>query len=415
MTVVLTSNIGAGVNTFYDKNFLEHNVAKLVLAPLGQKRPIPKGTGKTIDMFRYNPIDLTLANATLTEGANPTETVVTGMKISAVLKEYGGFSKHSSLIMDTHIDRDLAGVTALWGENSAEILDLLAASEIVSNGSYLMRSDLSTVYQYDGTLDSATATGFTCAALAAVTNYGDTNDDLNQSVITITGGTGYGQSRPVTDYATSGGVGVVSPAWDVIPDSTSTFHVASTDTTLTTSNGLLSTDVVLEAVTLLRDAGAPTINGDYVCVTSPRPMKNLMMDQDWQNVMSYSSGPGRDGMFTGEVGRWQNCRFVWTTRPFRFPQYAIGTSGTSYGVGAAGANYSKTGAVYSNLFLGANAFGVTTLAGNGSNLKAGIIIKNPGPGDTSNALNRFSTVGWVIPFVCKGLNANWCINVPTLK
>lgn len=415
MTVVLTTNIGAGVNTFYDKNFLERAVAKLCLAPLAQKRPLPKGTGKTIEFFRYNNIDLTLANATLTEGANPTETVITGMKLSAVLKEYGGFSKHSSLVLDTHIDRNLEGVTGLWGQKASELLDLLCWSEIVSNGSYLMRSDLSTTYQYDGTLDSATSTGFTCAALAGVTNYGDTNDDLNQSVITITGGTGYGQSRAVTDYATSGGVGVVSPAWDLTPDSTSTFHVASTDATLTTSNGVLSTDVVLEAITLLRDAGASTINGDYVCVTSPRPMKNLMLDQDWQNVMSYSGGAGRDGMFTGEVGRWQNCRFVWTTRPFRFPQYAIGTAGTGYGVGATGVNYAATGAVYSNLFLGADAFGVTTLAGQGGNLKPGIIIKNPGPQDTSNALNRFSTVGWVLPFVCKGLNANWCINVPTLK
>lgn len=415
MTAVLTTNIGAGVNTFYDKKFLQRAVNELRIAPLGQKRPLPKGEGKTIEFFRYNNIATSLSNALLTEGANPTETSITGQKLQAALKEYGGWSKHSSLVKATHIDRELAGVSELWGENAANIIDLLCASELAA-GSYPLRADLSTTYTYSGTCTGTpTTTNVTDTALTSNTNYGDSNDDLNQSVVVFTSGTAYGQARAVTDYVASTGAMTVSPALDVAPVAGDTFVVASADSTLTAGTYPLTTSVCARSVRILRENRAQTINGYYVGILSPGREETLKADTTWANVMTYKDSVGADGLFTGEVGKWGGIRFISTTQPFRFPSTTIGTSGSSYGVGATGANYTDTGGVEANFILGQEAFGVTTFADSGNILRPGIKIKNPGPQDTSNPLDRFSTVGWVLPFVAKALNPMWCVSVYTTK
>lgn len=425
MTTVLTSNIGAGVNTFYDRKFLNRIVNQLQVAPLGQKRPLPKGEGKTIEFFRYNNISLTLANSVLTEGANPSETSITGQKLRKSLTEYGGFSKHSSLVKATHIDRELAGVSELWGENAADIIDLICQTEVCSNGAYPLRADLSASYTYSGTVTHAGSTTlFYDTALQANTNYGDTNDDLLQSVIVFTGGAAKGQARVVTDYAATGGSHngaiTVTTAFDVAPDVGDTFVVTSADSTLTAATYPLTTSVIRRAVRILRNNRAMTYGGYYVGVLSPDTEETLMADTHWVGVMEYAAEVAgeKGGLFTGEVGRWGGVRWVSTTQPFRFPQTTIGTNSTSYGVGDSGGgitagNYSATGGVYANLIFGQEAFGVTTLAGEST--KPGIIVKNPGPQDTSNPLNRFSTVGWVLPFACKALNPLWAVQIWSTK
>jgi len=405
------------MNTYIDRKFLARYLQSLQVAPLGQKRPLPENEGKTVNFFQWNEIDLSVTNATLTEGANPSETTFTGNTLAATLKEYGGFSKISSLIKRTHVDKQImSSAGGLWGEAIANVIDNVCQREIVANGAYALRADLSTTYMYDGAVAAATAaTTLVCTALETNTNYGDSNDDLNQSIITITGGTGKGQTRPVTDYVASGGVCTISPAWDTTPDDTSTFHVASADTTLTTSNGLITTTVLNEVLMILETYNAPKINGFYIAVLSPRTIATLRLDTAWIAASEYKSDPRFGGLLTGEIGQWMGFRVLSTTKPFRFPQTTIGTSGASYGPGALGANYSATGAVYANLFFGAEAFGVTTLNGEGGGYKPTMIYKDSGPNDTSNALNRFSTVGGVLPFVCKALKGLWMVQVWTLK
>jgi len=108
----------------------------------------------------------------LTEGINPNATLVTGQKISRSIAEYGAFSQHSSLISATHIDRELAGVSELWGEHAANVIDLVTAKEIASRGSYPLRADLSTTYSMSGVLSSVTSStivviDFTSPSLSA--------------------------------------------------------------------------------------------------------------------------------------------------------------------------------------------------------------------------------------------------------
>jgi len=74
-------------------------------------------------------------------------------------------------------------------------------------------------------LASGTAQGGTSTTiqLAASETFGD--DILNGNIVKITGGTGAGQSRRITDYVGSTDTATVNEAWATNPDNTSTYEV----------------------------------------------------------------------------------------------------------------------------------------------------------------------------------------------
>lgn len=417
-----TGNIGGGMVTYYDRKFLRRTKETLVFAPFGQRRPLPKGNGKIIQFFRYNNIATSVSGSYLTEGQNPNATLITGQNVSATIVEWGGFSQHSSLVAKSHLDRALLGVSDLWGENAGNTIDLIASSVSASQGAYPMRADGNDTgdgtYSFEGTVDSATSTTVTDSDISANSNFGDANDDLNQSIIIMTSGTSYGQSRPITDYVTSGGVITVSPAFTTTPVAGDTFHVVSAHGL--TSSDLLTTANIRKGVIRLKNNKAAKMSASmYVGIISPDTEGGLMADTNWTNVMQYKDRPDMkvQGLFNGEVGMWGGVRWIVGTQPFRFPITTVGTAGAAYGVGAwvpgtSYTNYAAAGAVYSNMILGKESFGTTTFRGEASSLlRPGIITKKSGPGDTSNPLNRYETVGWELPYIAMGLNSMFAVQM----
>lgn len=167
---VTTGTLGlAGVKIFYDRTFLRRADVTIVVAPLGQKRDLPKASGKTIEFFRYDDIAISPSGSQLTEGTNPSETAVTGQKLSAVLSEYGNFSKHSSLLKKTHIDKDLAGLVGLWGDHAGRTIDLICQMEVASNGAYPFSADAT---------GAETAGAFVRASVASATSTTVTSADF---------------------------------------------------------------------------------------------------------------------------------------------------------------------------------------------------------------------------------------------
>lgn len=390
-----------GVNIFYDKKFLSVVKNQLMLMSLGQRRPLPLGTGKTIQFHRWLNLAASVSNATLSEGVNPNATALKSQALQSGLAEYGAFAQISSLLKQGHIDRNVSKASELFGEHAATILDTLCHMKVGSNAAMPLRADQATANVFSGTVDSATSTTMTDAAIESNTNYGDANDDLNQSLLTITSGDAYGQQRAVPDYVASGGVMTVSPAWDVDPVAGDTYTVTSADDTGTSDK--LSYANVKAAVTQLKKNRAPKFGKHYVGLIGMDMASDLMDDSDWKNIQTYKDQT--KGIFEGEIGTFMGVRWVEETNQFQFPITTIGTAGTSYGPGANGANYSASGAVTSALVMGREAFGVTTFKNKNKNLKGPIIkVKTSGPHTTSDPLDRYSTVGWVLEFVACPLN-----------
>lgn len=75
-----------------------------------------------------------------------------------------------------------------------------------------------------------------------------------------------------------------------------------------------------------------------------------------------------------------------------------------------GVTEASTVTVYHAYAFGANAYGILDLEGQPGTR---IIVKKPGPQDTSNPLDMYSSIGWKAYFVAKVLNANWILAIKT--
>lgn len=133
----------------------------------------------------------------------------------------------------------------------------------------------------------------------------------------------------------------------------------------------LTVEEVFKAVRALKAQNAPTIDGGYVAIIHPDVAYDLMRDKEWINVSTYA----KDGsqIFEGEIGKIAGVRFVETTEAKIWEKAS-----------------SDTRSVYSTLFVGNNAYGVTEITGGG--LKH--IVKNLGSGGSSDPLDQRATIGW---------------------
>lgn len=141
-------------------------------------------------------------------------------------------------------------------------------------------------------------------------------------------------------------------------------------------------------------------SGLYRGIIGPASSYDLFGNSEWLDAHRYTTS---DAIERGVVGKLHGVEFVETNN--QYVTLSGGFSGTPVSDTTAGvAN------VYETYIFGKNAYGVVNL---GSITAPTVIVKNPGPNDTSNPLNMFSTVGWKMPFATKTLNATWIIRVAT--
>lgn len=422
-TTTTTSTLTQGVNTYYDKLLLDIFAKEVVFAQFAQKRPIPPGNGKTISFYRWLElagIPTTASGLNLTEGSNPSATTVSGMTVSAILREYGAYTDYSSMIDQAHIDVGLKGLTEVFGNQAATVVDNVC-QRILTNGAYALVSKegewdntggatATTACWYEGTINGTpSTTEFTCTSLIA--GYGSTTGDWNASVVTFTGGKNKGISRYVMAQTSDGTTATVTvDALPNTPASGDTFAITSPHVIASTDK--MGSSLSAKARSVLRFYGAQAFDGYYIGLIGPDEARSLQTDTNWVNAQLYQG----KGLFTGEIGRLYGIRWIEHTNPYYAPYYAgtcNGQAANTYGVGSAVLSTETkqqtapaSGNITCTFVLGKNAFGVSTFSKDTAQVqRPRIIRKNPGPGDTSNPLNRFSTVGWVLPFVAEGLNS----------
>lgn len=418
------SNLGSADHIYYNKKFLRLVKQHLRMIPLGQPKPLPKGRGAIVQFERYLNLALSLSATHLAEGVNPNATQFKTQKLQATIKEWGAFGQITSFLADTFIDKGVDGAVDVFAEHGARALDLMAHSEVACNGSYGLRADLDATYRFSGVVDDATTLKIADTALSLNTNYGDADDDLNQSICVITSGTGYGQARVPTDYDLTGdalgdGTMIFTNAFDVAPVAGDTYVVTSFDDTIETAGDKLTYEACKRAVALLRSNRAMTGDANYyVGVADPFIMEDIMDDTKWKDVQTYKDQT--TGIFRGEVGKFCGIRFIEETNAFRFPVGPISspaaTDGPGYfdptrGTAASYSNYSATGTLALVPILGREAFGVTNFSTDGARSEPIVHVKTPGPNSTDQPLNRFKTVGWLIAAVQKALNPLFCVSI----
>ena len=351
------------MKTFYDSELIKNAEPLLVHDKFGQKRSIPKGNGKTIEFRKLNPFPK--ASKPLTEGVTPDGKKLDWSKQTATVNQYGDYVTVSDVLDLTAIDNNILEATVILGDQAGRTLDTVTR-EVINAGTNVQ-------------------------------------------------------------YA----AGEVSSRREITPEN------------------IMTVAAVKKAVSTLKKGHAKKIDGSYFAIIHPNVAYDLMNDGEWQCVQEYNPKDWHEG----EIGKIFGCRFIESSEAKVFKNTLLAdryhyltidsseTSGTNIvyldddfsekdaallvgrRVSIAGDSYTIVSAVaseqklvldkevgdiyqgmqvlpddagaegtpvYSTLFIGADAYGVTEVEGGG--LKT--IIKQLGSAGSGDPLDQRATVGW---------------------
>ena len=130
LQTTLLEGLSAEMKTFYDMTLIDEAQANLVHDQFGQKRPIPKGGGKTIEFRKFAP--LAKATTPLTEGVTPDGKSLTVSTITATVAQYGDYITQSDVLELTALDNTILEATKLLGRQAGMTLDTVVRNVMQS-------------------------------------------------------------------------------------------------------------------------------------------------------------------------------------------------------------------------------------------------------------------------------------------
>ena len=132
-----TASLSDEMKTFYSSYLIDNATPKLVHDQFGQKHPIPKNGGKTIEFRKYSPLPKMLTP--LTEGVTPDGQSLTVSTIEATVEQYGGYITISDVLQLTAIDNNMMQATKLLGNQAGATLDTITL-EVLNGGTNVIYS-----------------------------------------------------------------------------------------------------------------------------------------------------------------------------------------------------------------------------------------------------------------------------------
>ena len=126
-----SSGLTDEMKVFYSDYLIDNATPKLVHDQFGQKHPIPKNGGKTIEFRKYSPLPK-LTNP-ISEGVTPDGQSLTMSTIEATVAQYGGYITLSDVLLLTAIDNNLVQATKLLGAQAGATLDTITR-EVLNGG-----------------------------------------------------------------------------------------------------------------------------------------------------------------------------------------------------------------------------------------------------------------------------------------
>lgn len=130
-----TETLSSEMKTYYSDFLIDNAKPNLVHDQFGQKLPIPKNGGKTINFRRFMPFSK--ATQALTEGVTPDGGSLSVTDLSSTVSEYGYFVTLSDVLMLTSIDNTLVETTKLLGNQAGVTLDTITR-EVLNGGTNVL-------------------------------------------------------------------------------------------------------------------------------------------------------------------------------------------------------------------------------------------------------------------------------------
>lgn len=138
-TSVVNAPISGGTQTYlmkeyYAKKTLERAKTVLVHANFGQKKSIPKGSGKTVEFRRWNIWDPSAASTPLTEGVTPDGLALSQTAVKATVDQYGAFVQVSDMLDLVAIDPVIRDSSEMLGELLGTVIEHVTRDAMNAGG-----------------------------------------------------------------------------------------------------------------------------------------------------------------------------------------------------------------------------------------------------------------------------------------
>ena len=127
--VTTDTGLSNEMKVFYSDYLIDNAKPLLVHDQFGQKHPIPRNGGKTIEFRKYSPFAKALTP--ITEGVTPDGHKLNVSKITAEVAQYGDYVELSDVLLLTAIDNNLVEATKLCGNQAGETLDTVTREVLV--------------------------------------------------------------------------------------------------------------------------------------------------------------------------------------------------------------------------------------------------------------------------------------------
>lgn len=381
------NDLSLEMKTFYDKVLIKNATPNLVHDQFGQKKPIPKNGGKTIEFRRYSP--LPKANTPLTEGVVPDGKPLNVTTVTATVSQYGDYITLTDMLLLTAIDNNIVESLTLLGDQAGRTLDTVTR-EVINAGTSVQYGDGTVTHRYDldQTNDKITLVATNKAARYLKVQNAPKIDGSFVSIIHPDVSYDVMQDEnwiDINKYTTSdkifnGEIGKVGGVRFVETTEAKIFHAKDLTAgarNLSVKTAISGTPAATIAVKeLITAADASALVGRKVLIGTAQ-----------YEIASASAAAAGSATIT-----------LTTTLTV-----AVDTVIYPGEAGAAGCD------VYSTLVLGANAYGVTMIEGGGLEN----IIKQLGSGGTSDPLNQKATCGWKSTKTAEILTQTFMIRVET--
>lgn len=140
-----STDLSVEMKTYYSDYLIDLALPELVHDQFGQKHPIPRNGGKTIEFRQFDPLpELTTPIA---EGVTPDGQSLSAKGVNATVAQYGGYVTLSDMIQLTAIDNQVVQATKLCASQAGRTLDTITR-EVLAAG---------TNVQYSGSKSSRAA------------------------------------------------------------------------------------------------------------------------------------------------------------------------------------------------------------------------------------------------------------------
>ena len=376
-----TDQMSAEMKTYYSDYLIDLAEPELVHDQFGQKHPIPKNGGKTIEFRQYDP--LPEQTTPLVEGVTPDGQSLSVKTITAEVDQYGGYVTLSDMLLMTAIDNNLVQATKAIASQAGRTKDTLTR-EVINAG---------TVVQFaEGQVESRDELYYTSE-----------DDNCNLTVDAIKRAVRFLETQDapkINGYY----VGILHPycKYDLMkdPDWKNPHEYVDTENVYTNEIG------ELYGVRFVQSSRAKVFSGEDLASDS------RTLTVNGSSVTSATTVPFDGGTVAADalVGRYVNIGGTVTkvtantTSQLTVEDEVTAADNTVIYPGEGG----KDGVdVYSTLIIADDAYGVTEITGGGLQH----IVKQLGSAGSGDPLNQRATVGWKVTTTAEILVPQYLVRI----